>query len=66
MSRRKATISVSLFPFLAVLLCAMGALILLLLIMARQIRETAVAKRAAERPEPERGTGFALGPDHPP
>jgi len=54
MSRRKATISVSLFPFLAVLLCAMGALILLLLIMARQIRETAVAaKRASPRPAAE-------------
>lgn len=46
MRRRKAGISISLFPFLAVLLCAMGALILLLLVMSRQIRETAVAKRA--------------------
>lgn len=46
MRRRKAGIAVSLFPFLAVLLCAMGALILLLLVMARQIRETATAKRA--------------------
>lgn len=50
MRRRKAGISISLFPFLAVLLCAMGALILLLLVMSRQIRETAVARRATPSP----------------
>jgi hypothetical protein len=39
MRRRTAGPAVSLFPFLAVLLCAMGALILLLIILTRQIRE---------------------------
>lgn len=52
MRRRNATIAVSLFPFLAVLLCAMGALILLLLIMSRQIREDALATIAASAPAP--------------
>lgn len=41
MRRRPATTSISLFPFLAVLLCAMGALILLLVVLTRQIREDA-------------------------
>lgn len=38
MTRRRPQISISLFPFLAVLVCAMGALILLLLVMTRKIR----------------------------
>ena len=38
MTRRRPQISISLFPFLAVLVCAMGALILLLLVMTRRIR----------------------------
>jgi len=38
MSRRQHHNSISLFPFLAVLVCAMGALILLLLVMTRKIR----------------------------
>ncbi|MBL4884075.1 MAG: hypothetical protein JKY95_06015 [Planctomycetaceae bacterium] len=44
MSRRctEPALSVSLFPFLAVLVCAMGALILLLLIITRQVRSEAV------------------------
>ena len=37
-SRQQATVSVSLFPFLAVLICTMGALILLLVVIARQSR----------------------------
>jgi len=37
-TRRRPQISISLFPFLAVLVCAMGALILLLLVMTRKIR----------------------------
>lgn len=37
-SRRESAPSVALFPFLAVLVCAMGALILLLLVMTRRIR----------------------------
>lgn len=39
MRRRATGTPVALFPFLAVLLCAMGALILLLIILTRQVRE---------------------------
>ncbi len=38
MTRRRPQTTISLFPFLAVLVCAMGALILLLLVMTRRIR----------------------------
>ncbi|MCH2588840.1 MAG: putative porin, partial [Planctomycetales bacterium] len=38
MTTRRAGNPVSLFPFLAVLVCAMGALIFLLLVVTRQIR----------------------------
>ncbi len=38
MTRRRPQTSISLFPFLAVLVCAMGSLILLLLVMTRKIR----------------------------
>ena len=38
MTRRRPQTSISLFPFLAVLVCAMGALILLLLVLTRKIR----------------------------
>ena len=46
MSRQhpRATNSVSLFPFLAVLVCAMGALIFLLLVTTRRIRAQAIAR----------------------
>ncbi|MCA9035507.1 MAG: hypothetical protein KDA91_10260 [Planctomycetaceae bacterium] len=44
MARRQHQNSVSLFPFLAVLVCAMGALILLLLVTTRQIREQRLAQ----------------------
>jgi hypothetical protein len=43
MSTRRVGNSVSLFPFLAVLVCAMGALIFLLLVVTRQIRAEARA-----------------------
>ncbi len=43
--------SVSLFPFLAVLVCAMGALIFLLIVTTRRIRIQAVARAAAVRAE---------------
>ncbi len=39
MARKQHHNSISLFPFLAVLVCAMGALILLLLVMTRKIRQ---------------------------
>ena len=57
MSRRSSGPAVALFPFLAVLLCAMGALILLLLILTREIREDAthsafaVPVEVPQRPE---------------
>ena len=38
MTRRRPQTSISLFPFLAVLVCAMGALILLLLVLTRKIQ----------------------------
>ncbi len=43
MSRRASNNNVSLFPFLAVLVCAMGALILLLLVTTRRIRSQQIA-----------------------
>ncbi|MCA9085202.1 MAG: hypothetical protein KDA81_14155, partial [Planctomycetaceae bacterium] len=42
MSRRTSQSSISLFPFLAVLVCTMGALILLLLVTTRRIRNDQV------------------------
>src|SRR5437016_3722328 len=50
MKRRRHKLEVSTFPFLAVLLCAMGSLILLLLVIDRRARAVALAKaaRAAE------------------
>ena len=48
-----ASPSVSLFPFLAVLLCTMGALILLLVVIARQAR-----LQAAQQTEPKKGPGL--------
>ena len=55
MRHRSRPLQVSTFPFLAVLLCTMGSLILLLLVIDRQARAVARAKalRAAERAEAE-------------
>jgi len=53
-TRRQNTASMSLFPFLAVLICTMGALILLLVMLARQARlqaSQAAAAEAAQREE---------------
>src|SRR3982074_426044 len=44
MRRRRHKLEVSTFPFLAVLLCAMGSLILMLLVLDRRARSVAVAK----------------------
>src|SRR5262245_37883074 len=41
MRRRRHTLHVSTFPFLAVLLCAMGSLILLLLVLDRRAKAAA-------------------------
>jgi hypothetical protein len=46
MRRRRQALQVSTFPFLAVLLCAMGALILLLLVIDRRAKIAARAKAA--------------------
>ncbi len=55
-ARSRATNSVSLFPFLAVLICAMGALIFLLLVTTRRIRQQALLQAQAavteSKPEP--------------
>lgn len=48
-SRRENATGVSLFPFLAVLMCAMGALILLLLVMTRRIRQQAELRALEEQ-----------------
>jgi hypothetical protein len=45
--RARETLSVQLFPFLAVLVCVMGSLIFLLLVSAKKLRAAAVAKAVA-------------------
>ena len=45
---REAAPRVSLFPFLAVLICTMGALMLLLLAVTREARVQAVRETAAK------------------
>lgn len=47
MARRHHNNSISLFPFLAVLVCAMGSLILLLLVMTRKMRQDQYVEQAA-------------------
>lgn len=62
-----------LFPFLAVLVCAMGALILLLLVTTRKMQQVARARAAAEMevvpsnilPPPPQPTGPELTPSGP-
>jgi hypothetical protein len=50
MSRRKSSDNaISLFPFLAVLVCTMGALILLLIAMTQRIHKQQLAEQAAAR-----------------
>lgn len=45
--RARETLSVQLFPFLAVLVCVMGSLIFFLLVSAKKLRAAAVAKAVA-------------------
>ncbi|MEM9365664.1 MAG: hypothetical protein AAGD07_06675 [Planctomycetota bacterium] len=53
MSRRpRATLSPSLFPFLAVLVCTLGTLILLLALVAQQAKENRQRETAESTPEP--------------
>jgi len=63
MSRRRpaAGATISLFPFLAVLLCTMGALLVLLVIFSRQARDTQTA--AASAAEQARVEEIALARD---
>ncbi len=49
-NRRNAS-AVSLFPFLAVLMCTMGALIVLLVVISQQIRDDTLAKAREARQE---------------
>ena len=65
MSRSKSnTESVSLFPFLAVLVCAMGALIFLLIVTTRRIRTQAIAKAHQQREaEPPAGVVPKIEPE---
>ncbi len=64
MRRRSSGPAVALFPFLAVLLCAMGALILLLLVLARQVREEALHEEAlhVEMPLPAPAAPVPVAP----
>ncbi len=60
-TRRNNGHSVSLFPFLAVLVCAMGALIFLLLVTTRRLRERALERAQAavvQEVEPESDAGI--------
>ncbi|QDU41537.1 hypothetical protein Mal4_59050 [Maioricimonas rarisocia] len=64
-SRHQTGNSVTLFPFLAVLVCAMGALIFLLLVTTRRIRQQTLAEMQTavvveEEPAPEAASQPAL------
>ena len=48
-ARRAAGLSISLFPFLAVLLCTMGALLVVLVLFSRSAQHGAAATHAAEQ-----------------
>lgn len=50
-SRRQSAVGVSLFPFLVVLICTMGALILLLVVIARQAKTQAAEDAALKTAE---------------
>jgi hypothetical protein len=49
MRRRRPQLQVSLFPFLSVLLCSLGALILLLLVLDQKARESRAAEIARQQ-----------------
>lgn len=68
MSRRPSSNVVSLFPFLAVLMCALGALILLLLVTASRIHDQTVerAREAVESVETAAAPEVAVVPLAPP
>ena len=64
MSRRhnRSANSVSLFPFLAVLVCAMGALILLLIVTTRRVRSEALTRAAEKSAKTHRQRAESQGP----
>ena len=62
MRRASTSPSIQLFPFLAVLVCAMGALILLLLVTTRKMRQVAVARAEAEAEAAEEAARPAIRP----
>lgn len=62
MRRASTSPSIQLFPFLAVLVCAMGALILLLLVTTRKMRQVAVARAEAEAAAAEEMVRPAIRP----
>lgn len=63
MSRRRAeSVSISLFPFLAVLISAMGAMILLLLLVSRQAQQSRDAERREKELLVEPYVPLELGP----
>lgn len=66
MGRPRSANSISLFPFLAVLVCTMGALILLLLTTTRHLREEAVQRAGVGRPAPVAVPPPAFLEDDPP
>lgn len=61
-SRARTSNSVSLFPFLAVLVCAMGALIFLLIVTTTRIRSEAVAQAKAARVAKRQTTEETISP----
>ena len=63
---RQSAGTISLFPFLAVLVCAMGALILLLLVTTRRIRQRSMSERITQTvPAPPEPTAAVLPPASP-
>src|SRR5437870_1660252 len=73
MRRSSSSPSIQLFPFLDVLVCAMGALILLMQVTIRKMHQTAAARAAVEEepesivipaPVPRKPTGPELSPAH--
>ena len=62
MSRRRAGLSPSLFPFLAVLVCTLGTLILLLALVAQEAKEAAVATAEQKKRQSQPDASAPLEP----
>jgi hypothetical protein len=61
-ARRSTTQTVQLFPFLAVLVCVMGALIFLLLVTTRRIRQQAIERAAVVELQQQFEAGLLVPP----